>query len=200
VTIQADQVAAMHLGRPRDELREQAILDAAVDLLCTVGYEGFSMDTLAARAKASKATIYRRWSGKAEVVVAALRQRKCANEEIPNTGSLRDDLVEFMRCEAASSASEDVALFVGVLRAMQRDEELAKVLQEQLIFTKAAIVREIIDRSIRRGETPATVDPAFMFETVQAVMFNRLVLQSGAIDDAFIIQVVDKVALPLLRG
>ena len=62
-------------GRPRDEAREQAILEAAIDLLAEVGYEAMSIEGVAVRAKSSKATIYRRWPGKAELVADAIRRR-----------------------------------------------------------------------------------------------------------------------------
>jgi len=81
-------------GRPRDESREQAILDAAIDLLAEVGYEGMSIEAVAVRAKSSKATIYRRWPGKAELVADAMRRRsEPILEDLPDTGSLRSDLL-----------------------------------------------------------------------------------------------------------
>ena len=76
---------------PRAEAREQAILDAALELLMEVGYDRLSMDALAERAHAGKATIYRHWSGKAQVVAAAVRCMKgpAASQPFPSTGSLR---------------------------------------------------------------------------------------------------------------
>src|ERR1700692_4839290 len=62
---------------PRAEAREQAILDAALELLMEVGYDRLSMDALAERAHAGKATIYRHWSGKAQIVAEAVRRLKC---------------------------------------------------------------------------------------------------------------------------
>ena len=77
----------------RAAARRQAILDAALALLMEVGYDRMSMDGLAERAHAGKATIYRHWTGKAEVVVEAIRCRKCDNFSAPpDTGSLRGDL------------------------------------------------------------------------------------------------------------
>ena len=73
-------------GRPsgaRAAARRQAILDAAIALLMEVGYDRMSMDALAERARASKATIYRHWAGKAEVVVEAVRCRKCDDFAAP---------------------------------------------------------------------------------------------------------------------
>src|SRR5580693_10631580 len=80
-------------GRPRDEGREQAIRDAAIELLAEVGYDAMSIEAVAVRARSSKATIYRRWPGKAELVAEAIRRRsEPALQDIPDTGSLRSDL------------------------------------------------------------------------------------------------------------
>src|SRR5262245_37799618 len=83
--------------RGRGEEREQAIIDATVCLLAEIGYEAMTMDAVAARARASKATIYRRWPGKPQLVGDALR--RCGpgpKAEIPHTGSLRGDLIAML--------------------------------------------------------------------------------------------------------
>src|SRR5580704_6284092 len=98
------------VGRPsgaRAEAREQAILDAALSLVIEVGYDRLSMDALAERAHAGKATIYRHWSGKAEVVAEAIRQRHSAEELVADTGSLRGDLLATISSMDASVSSED---------------------------------------------------------------------------------------------
>ena len=91
--------------RPRVEgERESQILDAALELLSHVGYDRMTMDAVAAQAKASKATLYRRWSTKSTLVVDALLGSKEALQtpEV-DTGSLREDLVS--RWPAATAAS-----------------------------------------------------------------------------------------------
>src|ERR1700709_2381280 len=89
----------MSPARPRVEGRREAeILDAAVDLLCHVGYDRLTMDAVAAEAKASKATLYRRWTTKSSLVVdAILRTKEALQVSDVDTGNLRDDLVQ-MAC------------------------------------------------------------------------------------------------------
>jgi AcrR family transcriptional regulator len=107
---------------PRAEAREQAILDAALELLKEVGYDRLSMDALAERAHAGKATIYRHWSGKAEIVVAALRRLKDGiGEEQVDTGSLRGDLIGELGQMCSHMTSEDAAIVAGVMSAMRSD-------------------------------------------------------------------------------
>src|SRR3954468_25112873 len=85
-------------GRPRDPRRRQAILDAAVHLLAEVGYDRATVEAVAARAGVSKPTIYRRWpGGKAEIVADAIRAKRADGAVLPDTGSLRGDLLAMLR-------------------------------------------------------------------------------------------------------
>src|SRR5271156_5658417 len=91
---EAPRPAANPCGPARGDARQQAILDAAVELVAEVGYDRMSMDAIALRAKASKATIYRHWPGKAELVTEAIRRRVSpASEPLVDSGSLRGGLL-----------------------------------------------------------------------------------------------------------
>jgi AcrR family transcriptional regulator len=180
--------------------REQAILDAALSLVMEVGYDRLSMDALAERAHAGKATIYRHWSGKAEVVVEAIRRRKCdAAVPAQHTGSLRGDLVATLDCMNSSMSSEDSALLVGVLSAMHKDQELADLMRSQVIDARKDMLDEILERAVAAGELTAGTDATVVDEVLSAMFFNRLVISGEPIDDAFITHMVDDVVLPLLR-
>jgi AcrR family transcriptional regulator len=191
------------VGRPsgaRAEAREQAILDAALSLVIEVGYDRLSMDALAERAHAGKATIYRHWSGKAEVVVEAIRRRKCdASVPAVQTGSLRGDLVATLECMNAAMSSEDSALLVGVLSAMHKDQELAALMRSQVIDARKDMLDEILERAVASGELKAGTDAGVVNEVLSAMFFNRLVISGEPIDDAFVAHMVDEVVLPLLR-
>ena len=82
-------------GRPRSEQAEQAIIDAALDLFGERGVEGVCVEAVAARAGVGKATIYRRWASKEELLIAALGSMKSPMAD-PDTGNVRDDLVELL--------------------------------------------------------------------------------------------------------
>src|SRR3954471_10098445 len=87
--------APAKLGRKRDHTRDPEILEAALDVLAECGYDGLTIDMVAARAKAGKATLYRRWPSKAELVieaVACMKQGQSRVEDLPDTGTLRGDL------------------------------------------------------------------------------------------------------------
>ena len=187
-------------GRPRDELREQAILDAALELVAEVGYDCFSMDSLAARAHASKATIYRRWSGKAEVVVEAVRRRTCEDiPTAPDSGSFRDDLLALLVTMIAIAEREDVALLAGITRAMRLDPELADLMRVQVFERKHEETSRLVARATSRGELPGSADADLLHEVVGALVLNRLLLTGDPIDVDFLTHVVDDVAMPLLH-
>src|SRR5690242_6629797 len=99
------------IERPRIEGdREQEILDATLEVLADVGYDRLTMDAVAARAKASKATLYRRWTNKVSLVIEALQHTK-APSEIPDTGSLRGDLQQVFCGVGGLSDPTPVATF-----------------------------------------------------------------------------------------
>jgi AcrR family transcriptional regulator len=181
----------------RAEAREQAILDAALELIREVGYDRLSMDALAERAHAGKATIYRRWTGKAQVVAEAIRRRKSAHEVDPDTGSLRGDLLGALG-HMCTSLSLDEPIVAGVMSAMRTDPELAALMRTQVINADGKF-DVIVQRAIGRGELPsgATADP--INEVGPAVVMMRLVFRGQLLDDAFTAHLVDDILLPILQ-
>lgn len=196
----AEPAAVRRPGRPRSEDREQAILEAALDLVVEVGYDGLSMDALAERARASKATIYRHWSGKAEVVAAAVRCRATSMaEEPPDTGSLRGDLLALLTFSCETMSSSDGALMASVLWAMRSDPELAAMMRAQMVEGKRAVIETLVSRAKERGECSPDTDPSVAGEVMPAMVLSRLLVTGEPLDDAFCIHLVDDVLLPLLR-
>ena len=188
------------VGRPRSEAREQAILDAALELVVEVGYDRLSMDALAERARASKATIYRRWSGKAEVVAEAVRCRRSHPFSFPDTGSLRGDLLAMLDELGASLAAEDGALVAAVLWAARSDPVLAELMRAQTTEGKQAVARHIVEQAAARGEIPAAADPRSITEVLSSMVFMRLLITGEPLDAAFFGHIVDDIVIPVLRS
>ncbi len=185
----------------RGETREQEILDTTLDLIAEVGYDRMSMDLLAARARASKATLYRRWPGKAPLVAEAVRRRVCAvTFQAPNTGSLRDDLLAAIRDKRDMLSGQDGPLFVGLMMAAQNDTELASLLREQFGADKAAVGETLLSRAIARGEIPPGANPGLVTEIVSALLMTRLLVMGQPLDDDYVAHVVDDILLPTLRA
>ena len=193
------------VGRPRDESRDAAILAATLDVLGEVGYDRLTIDAVATRAKASKATVYRRWPNKAALIVDAMATLKPAHEPgmappclFPDTGSLRGDLLAGLRKISTKLSTDEGKLMAAVMTAQARDPELAAALRGTT-QSKRESCETVVERAIERGELTSTIGVNAFCEVVPAMMYNRLLVSGEPFDDAFINQVVDDIALPLLH-
>jgi AcrR family transcriptional regulator len=186
-------------GRPRDDAREQAILDAAVDLVAEIGYDAMSIEAVAARAKSSKATIYRRWPGKAELVAEAMRRRaEPVLDEMPDTGSLRGDLLAMAQRMFDSMKGIDGGLMCGLAVAVRNDAEFGRLMASHLHEQKLRSIAAILSRAEARGELPPGVDPSLVLQVAPGVaLFHQI--SGESLDAAFAEYLVDRVLIPLLR-
>ena len=183
----------------RGAARESAILRATLDLLAESGYDQLTIDAVAARARCSKATIYRRWPGKAALVITAVRRlARQPAMAAPDTGSLRSDLLAALQVMRASLSGQDAALILGLLVAMHRDPELAEAVRKQVLDTKREVFGAVISRAAARGDVPAATDGALLAEISSAALFSRLLVTGQPLDDAFTQHLVDAVLLPAL--
>jgi len=185
--------------RERDQQREEAILRAALELLAEIGYDQLTMDAVAARAHCSKATIYRRWPGKAELVTTAVRRQAVAARAAPDTGGLRTDLLEAIAAMRISLVHQDAARIIGLIAAMRRDPSLAEVVRGQLLASKREIFGAVIARAVTRGDLPATADHELLAEISSAVLLSRLLVTGDPLDPAFEQHLVDAVLMPVLQ-
>jgi AcrR family transcriptional regulator len=198
-----------HERQTRGRPREQAILTAVIDLLGEAGYEAMTMDAVAARAHASKTTIYRRWPGKAELVRAAVDAHMAGRvlgagdgdgDGDGDTGSLRGDLLAVLTALRDHLTPEFLAMMSGLVHAMRSDRELAGRVRS--LFDQDSVSEQVIGRAVIRGELPAR-DAArlarLLHEVIEAQVFRQL-MTAGALDGTFATHVVDDIALPLLAG
>ena len=183
----------------RAEAREQAILDAALELIMEVGYDRLSMDALAERAHAGKATIYRHWSGKAEVVAEAIRQRHSAEELVADTGSLRGDLLATISSMDASVSSEDGALISGVLCAMRTDPVLANLMRTQMVESKRTNLMQLVGPGHRQGGAAGERSRRCPLRGTARHGHHPLGDQRRGIDEEFAAHLVDDILVPLLQ-
>jgi len=190
--------AVARSGRPRDDAREAAILDAVLELLADVGYERMSVDAVAAHAHASKATIYRRWPGKADLVMEAMRRRHDSAVSTVDTGTLRGDLLESFRSAACTVSTADAALMAGVLVATRTDPRLAELLRTTLVDDKRAATEVLVARAVARGELAADADAGVAHQITASMIFFRVLVTAQPLDEAFFLHLVDDVLLPVL--
>ncbi|TDU90686.1 TetR family transcriptional regulator [Kribbella voronezhensis] len=188
--------------RPRVEGgREDEILDATVVVVAELGYDRLTMDAVATAAKASKATLYRRWSTKAELVVDAISRAKgCPVPDDVDTGSLRGDLIS-LSCEEGGFTSEmPMSVMAGLLTALHRDADLQKAFKERFLAPRLAVVNKIYERAVRRGEIAADVDVDLLSQTLPAIIIHHAFVLGVEPTEDLILRVIDHVILPAARG
>ena len=191
---------ADHAHRPRVEgEREDEILEAAVKLLMEVGYDRLTMDAVAKEARASKATLYRRWESKASLVVEALARTKAAPDPGEHdTGSLRSDLLAtFCGREGLSGAATNI--MGSVITALCTDPEFAAEFREKFIAPKFALSRAIYERAQARGEIGADIDVDIIAPALAGILLHRAFIMGVPPDDATIERVIDHVILPAVH-
>ncbi|HVU74197.1 MAG TPA: TetR/AcrR family transcriptional regulator [Mycobacteriales bacterium] len=200
------ETLARPAGRPRDASRDAALLQATLDLLVEVGYDRLTIDAVAARVKASKATVYRRWPNKAALVVDAVHALHQAKDEaeggnqiFPDTGSLREDLLAGARGFVQKLTGEDGRLIAAVMTASMRDPELAAAMRAGT-DDKAVMCAAPLDRALARGELATACAPSVLGEVVQSVFMFRFLVSGEPLDEEFVVHVVDDIVLPLLQG
>ena len=185
----------------RGKPRERAILSAVIDLLGEAGYEAMTMDAVAARAHASKTTIYRRWPGKPALVRAAVDARIAERVlSARDTGSLRSDLLAVMRAMRSHLTPQFMAMMSGLVHAMRADSELAGSLRS--LFDQDSVSEQIVGRAVTRGELPARGAGKLahlVHEVIEAQVFHQM-MTAADLDDTFARHVVDDIVLPLLAG
>jgi AcrR family transcriptional regulator len=182
-------------GRSLDSSRDRALREATLALLAEVGYDRLTMDAVAARARAGKTTIYRRWQSKAELVVDALNSLK-GDHDIPDTGSLRQDLHAI--AQVLTSAETHVgALTVGMVNALAHDAELRRVFREKFIAPRMAGFRLVFERAVARGEMPAGHDLDLLARLFPALGLQQLVMSGELPDAGSACHLMDEVVYPL---
>ena len=179
--------------------RHEAICQAVFELLGEVGYDRMSMDAVAARARASKATIYRAWPNKPDLVMEAVVHRFGPAPEPPDTGSLRGDLLAVMHSASQFAGSPDAGVLTGLMTAATRNPELSRTLYDCTYKTKHQVHEQIIARAVARGELASGTDPELLHEVLFSMVLSRKMFASGPFDEAFATHVVDDVLLPVLR-
>ena len=205
---EADGTASSRRSRPRAEsrpgshsaAREQAILAAAAALVVEIGYERVTMDAIAARAHASKATMYRKWPGKAELVADALRsQAESRSAELPDTGSVRGDLLWIVRSIAQTFTSADGGpSLLSLLEAIRADPVLRDIVDAQIKERSRHDGALVCARASARGENvDASRGPAVVGLAL-AHLFLRTLLDGQPPGDAGQRDFVEQTLLPLV--
>ena len=186
-------------GRHLDASRDDVLRAAALSLLAEIGYDRLTVEGIATCAGAGKATIYRRWSGKAELVVDALMCEKPVFLA-PDTGSLRGDLDALAQQTKNVDRQLDTRVMIGLVSALPHDAELRDVFNERLVAPHLATFTSIFDHAVARGEIEPVRNLDTIVSIIPALVMQRLLVQGTAPDQEFFESIIDGVIMPLVTA
>lgn len=188
-------------GRKRDHRRDGDILDAALAVLAEVGYPDMTMDMVAVRAKAGKATVYRRWSSKADLVmdaVARMKQRQVDVARLPDTGSLRGDFVGLISSETIVEEGHKLDVTAGLVSMLSQNPVLADLVNDAIHEPWVDANRIFIQRAVARGEVSADADIETASRVIPSMAAYRVLIQRRPVDRAYFVSLIDGLLLPAL--
>jgi AcrR family transcriptional regulator len=167
-------------GRPRSVEADQAILQAALELLAENGYAALTMERVRERSGVGKATLYRRYGSKEELVRAAIVH---LNSDVPmpdDTGSLVGDFAATAQAVLAGAARTGaLALMPRLLSEVVGDPEMHELFSAHLVEPRRRVVRGIIERAKARGEIREDIDPEIAVDLMVGPMIYRVIISGG---------------------
>ena len=186
-------------GRPRDPSRDEAIRAALLRLLGEVGYGGLTMDALAQEAGVGKATIYRRWRTKQDLIVDSIADLGALLTVPPDTGSLREDIRQFMHLVVEITRSPVGAMLQSLLSAMHHHPELHAAYRAGPLTVWRTANAHMWARAEARGEVTPGLASSPMAEATSALIVQRWLLTGEPVDNEYADRVLDIVVMPLLH-
>jgi len=187
-------------GRPRDPSRDGAIRSAILRVLAESGYAGLTMDAVAAAAGVGKATIYRRWRTKSDLVADAVSELSEIRIRVPDTGSLEGDLRVLLRWLVSAVNGPLGAATLSLLSALPHDPALRSAFRNGPMDVWSATFREVWDRAETRGEVRESVQGSAVASTASAPILQRWLFSGEPVPEAFADEVVADVVLPLVSA
>lgn len=187
-------------GRPRDPSRDGVIRAAILRLLADVGYGALTMDAVASEAGVGKATIYRRWRTKQDLVVDTIGDLAAAGAVPADTGSLEGDLRSLMHMYVSLINGPTGAAVRSLLSTIPHHPALAEAYRTGPVKVWREGIRELWVRAERRGEVPVGVSHSMIAETVTALLVQRWLITGLPVDDAVADEVLDTVVMPVVRS
>jgi AcrR family transcriptional regulator len=185
-------------GRPLDPALAETIRTAALKVLADVGYRGLTMDEVALVAGVSKASIYRRWPSKVDLLVSVI---DAASDELlvgVDTGSLRDDLIALLGALADILAGPGGGASRALLGVLDAEPVLAEAYRRGPLARWDDAFREAFRRAAARGEVPPGIEDSVAAASGAGILIQRWLITGEDVRGDLVVQVVDEVMMPLL--
>jgi AcrR family transcriptional regulator len=168
-----------------------SVLAAALEELAAAGFAAFSVDGVAARAGVHKTTVYRRWRTRENLLLEAMLERGREQVPIPDTGSLRSDLLAYGRAIMASLRTPESEGAVRAVASIADPDSPIAQASRSFWAARYDLAGEIVDRAIARGEIPRDADPHVVIEAIVAPIYFRLLLRADKLDRRFLERLAD---------
>ena len=187
-------------GRPRDPSRDGVIRAAILRLLADVGYGALTMDAVASEAGVGKATIYRRWRTKQDLVVDTISDLNRAEANTPDTGSVEGDLRSMMHQMVGIISGPTGAATLSLLSTIPHQPALAAAFRNGPLAVWRHAFEQIWAHAEQRGEVRPGLTGSVVAETTSALMVQRWLLTGEPVDEAYADEVLATVVMPLVRA
>jgi AcrR family transcriptional regulator len=186
--------------RRRGLALEQAIFEATLEQLIASGYARLSMEAVAAAAQTGKASLYRRWGGKEQLVLDALRASLPPASEPPGTGSLRGDLLAVIASLRAAMTSRTGCAARAVISELDHERAAAFVglVHQQILDPAHLLLSQVVRAAAERGEANLETATPMVLDIVPAMMMYRSKTEQGGFTEQDAQTLVDEVLLPVL--
>ena len=192
---------AIRTGRKRIEGRDIELLESALHVLAENGYEGMTIDMVAAHAKAGKGAIYRRWDSKEKLVLDAVSYMKKSMvdlNDLPDTGSLRGDLLALFRPQTNEEREFKLKVMSGLSSLLSQNSSLVEAANSVIIEPWAKVYYSLMQRAVKRGEVSSKVNIKVISNIVPSMGAYRSLIERKPFDKKFLISILDAVVLPAL--
>ena len=187
-------------GRPRDPSRDGAIRAAILQVLAESGYAGLTMDAVAAAAGVGKATIYRRWRTKSDLVADAVAELSQQSIESPDTGALEGDLRVLMHWLVDAVNGPLGAATLSLLSALPHEPSLREAFFSGPMGVWGAMFRTVWERAETRGEVHEPIAGTAVSSMASAPILQRWLFSGESVDRAFADELLADVVLPLITA
>jgi AcrR family transcriptional regulator len=177
-------------GRPRDARADEAILAAAGEVLAELGVAGFSVDAVAARARVGKATIYRRWASRAELLLETAHLATPVLPD-PDTGSVREDLVVLTVAMAEKFRDTVAGKVLPAVAAEAAVNPEMRATLSRFVCERRQRAMTALRRGIERGELPADIDMELALDLGSGPVFIRMLFTDQPVDRPMIESTID---------
>lgn len=182
---------------PRWSPRETELLEVTLRLLQQHGYDGLTLEAVAVTARASKATVYRRWPSKAELVLAAVSEGIRQAVPPPDTGTLRGDLLRLGQ-QVCEQACQHASTTRAVLVEVSRNPALNDVMQDEFVDQRKLLIDHILQQAVDRGEISSEAVNDELWDVLPGYLLFRCIISARPPGRHTVQAVVDEVIMPSL--